>query len=271
MGLRESVTVLEAVGRYAESIKDKESQKDAQRELFRFVSWCGPETILPGLGAPEVGNYADSIAGTGTTPLAAERLQVVRDFLSYAKRKGLIDTNLAQHVRVRKAKTRARSNQLREAPPSTTLTPEGHAELEAQLEKLKAERGPIAVQIRQAAADKDVRENVPLEAVREQLGLVESRIRYIESTLEFATVVDPSTAGPASVVGLGKRVSVRDLKTGRETRYTVVSASESNPLEGKISDVSPLGKALMGRAVGQDAEVETPRGKVRYRLLKISP
>ena len=63
---------------------------------------------------------------------------------------------------------------------------------------------------------------------------------------------------------------VKNLGTGQETSYTVVSAAEANSLEGKISDASPVGKALMKRAVGQEVEVETPNGKLRYRVLRVS-
>jgi transcription elongation factor GreA len=138
------------------------------------------------------------------------------------------------------------------------------------LERLKAERGPIAIQIRKAAADKDVRENAPLEAAREQLGYLESRISSLEATLRTSVVIDPSQQQVAQNAKVGTRVSIKDLSNGREMSYTLVSAFEANPLEGRISDVSPMGKALVGHATGQEVEAVTPRGKVRYRILEIS-
>ena len=88
--------LLEAVGTYIGSLKG--SDDSVQRELRRFVKWCGPDRDLTGIAPSLIGDYADSVAGTGTTPQASERLQVVRKFLTYAKKKGIIDINLAQHV-----------------------------------------------------------------------------------------------------------------------------------------------------------------------------
>ena len=270
MGSDDSVLLLEAVGKYIETIASTDDYERQHKELYRFVHWCGPERVFDDISAPEIGDYAEQLGGTGTTPLAAERLQVVRSFLSYARKKGLIDKNLAQHVRVRKSKSRSKESQARDSQNVIELTPEGHAQLLKEAEKLKGERAPLAVQIRTAAADKDVRENAPLEAVREQLGMVESRIATIEETLKDAVVIDPATRGTGRTVKLGARVSMKDMDTGRETSYMLVSPSEANPQEGKISNVSPLGKAFIGRRVGQVVEVETPRGKARYRVVGVS-
>ena len=109
-----------------------------------------------------------------------------------------------------------------------------------------------------------------LEAAREELGHLESRISSIESTLKYAVVIDPNSPHPAKKVRLGARVSVKDLNTGRETSYTLVDRFEAQLSQGKISDVSPLGKALVNRLTGQEIEVDTPRGKTRYRILKVT-
>ncbi len=66
------------------------------------------------------------------------------------------------------------------------------------------------------------------------------------------------------------RVAVKDLNSGKQTSYTLVSATEANPLEGRISDASPLGKALMGHVEGQEVESDTPRGKIQYRISKVT-
>lgn len=264
------VTLIQAVGSYVSSFKAQNAYDSVHRELFKFVNWCGPERPLSGISPSEIGEYAEQVGGAGTTPQAAERLQVVREFLVYAKKKGLIDKNLAQHVRVRKSRSRQVRVQIQENPGRIELTRDGHAQLVAQLEQLKSERVPLALQIQKAAADKDVRENVPLEAAREQLGHVESRIREIENTLKAAVVMDASQREKGQAVKLGMCVHLKDLATNREMSYILVGRTEANPLEGKISDVSPLGKALVNRSVGEEVEVETPRGKSRYRILNVS-
>ncbi|MCY4530054.1 MAG: transcription elongation factor GreA [Chloroflexi bacterium] len=265
----ESLTVLEAVGVYAGSLRPKDGvQTESHKQLLRFVSWCGAGRKISELAPSEIGEYSDQSSG-GTQ--SAERLQEVKKFLAFASKQGLTEQNLARHLRIRKARSRAKLSGEDERRASLIeLTPEGHKDLVAELEDLKAQRGPIAAQIRSAAADKDVRENVPLEAAREHLGQVESRILEIENTLTAAVVVDPS-ARKKSTVQVGSRVWLKDLSSGRENQYTVVSASEAKPLEGKVSDESPVGKAVIRRREGDEVDVQTPRGMVvTYSILKVA-
>jgi len=199
-----------------------------------------------------------------------ERVKAVRSFLSYATKQGLVRQNLAQHLRSPRTKAQKRRDTPGDTPAVSKLTSEGHMQLQQELERRKAERSALAIDIRRAAADKDVRENAPLEAAREQLGHTVSRIREIEETLKNAVVMDASRKGDWKTITLGARVMLKDVGTGRETTYTIVSALEANPLEGRISDVSPVGKALMRRTAGQDVEVQTPRGRLRYRIISVS-
>ena len=264
-----SVNLMQAVGIYVASLRSEDSQSKAQQHLMKFVQWCGAERQIVEIRPSEIGEYGEKSVGSTGGAQAVERLQGVRKFLSFAKKKGLIEHNLAQHLRIRKGKSRSLKASGATEANIVELTIEGHKQLVDELEGLKGERVPIAAEIRRAAADKDVRENVPLEAAREQLGLVESRIRQIESTLKNAVVVQHS-GEKAKTVRVGTKVHLKDLGSGRETRYTVVSASEARPLEGKISDVSPVGKALMKRSAGQDIRVDTPRGQLKYRIVKLT-
>ncbi len=264
-----SVSLMEAVSIYVATLRSKASQSTAQQHLMKFVQWCGAERQIVEIRPSEIGEYGERAVGSTGGPQAVERLQGVRKFLSFAKKKGLTDHNLAQHLRVRKGKSHSRKRTGTAETTVVELTINGHKQLVDELEQLKSERVPIATEIRHAAADKDVRENVPLEAAREQLGLVESRIRVIESTLKESVVVKPS-GEKAKTVRVGTKVHLKDLGSGRETKYTVVSASEARPFEGRISDVSPVGSALMKRSAGQEIRVETPRGQLKYKILKIT-
>ena len=140
--------------------------------------------------------------------------------------------------------------------------------MESELEGLRSKRGPIAAEIRRAAADKDVRENAPLEAAREQLGQLESRITELEKALESAVTVKRS--GTNKAVLLGSKVVLKQVDSGRETTYMIVGALEADPLGGKISDVSPVGKALMNQAVGREVSVTTPGGPVKYLIKRVA-
>ena len=260
-------TLLQTVGQYVSTLKGE--NVDTHKELQRFVSWCGPHRVMTEISPSVIGDYADSVAGTGTTPQAAERLQVVRKFLTFARKKEVIGINLAQHVRIRRARSR-RGAGVVQNDPQIQLTAEGYDQLTAELEHLRSLRGPLAIEIQKAAADKDVRENAPLEAAREEQGRVEARIRDIELTLNNAVVIDASDPTRSQTVKLGTNVAVQDVSSGRKSSYTVVSASEANPLDLKISDVSPLGKALLGRAAGHEVEAQTPRGTMKYKILNLS-
>ena len=144
------------------------------------------------------------------------------------------------------------------------ITTEGKKELEAELDQLKARRGDIADKIADARDYGDLSENAEYDAAREEQGLVESRIAEIEDILMNAELIK---GGSKTKVGLGSTV---ELKTGKKTvSYTVVGPVEANPLEGKISNESPIGEALFGKKVGDTATITTPKGDVTYEIVTI--
>lgn len=144
------------------------------------------------------------------------------------------------------------------------ITKQGQAELESELEQLKSRRGDIADKIAEARDYGDLSENAEYDAAREEQGLVESRIAEIEDILMNAELI---TGGSKDSVGLG---SVVELKTSAKTvTYTVVGPVEADPLEGKISNESPIGEALFGKKVGEKATISTPKGEVTYEITAI--
>lgn len=125
------------------------------------------------------------------------------------------------------------------------LTPQGKKDLEKELEELKGRRGAIAEKIAEARDYGDLSENAEYDAAREDQGIVETRIAEIEDILQNAEIIK---ASKGSSVGLGSTV---ELKSGAKTfTYTIVGPVEADPMNGKISDESPIGKALMGKRVG---------------------
>ena len=266
------MTTFQAVGMYVKTLKEKDKDEETYRELQRFVTWCGQDRVMATINPSFIGDYADSVTGSGTAgirPQAAERLQAVRKFLTFAYKEGITERRLATHVRIRRSRTKLGSGGVQEES-QIQLTPAGYAAHVTELETLKSRRPDLAAEIQRAAADKDVRENAPLDAAREEQGRVESRISVIEDILSHAVVLDESEMGRSMIVKLGATVEVQEKGSGRKQEYTVVSVSEAKPLEKKISDVSPLGKALIGSAAGHDVEVETPRAVKTYRIISIS-
>lgn len=144
------------------------------------------------------------------------------------------------------------------------ITDEGKRELENELAELKGRRGDIADKIADARDFGDLSENAEYDSAREEQGLVESRIADIEDIILNAEIIK---GGSKTKVSLGSKV---ELKLGAKTfSYSVVGPVEADPLEGKISNESPIGLALMGKKVGDTATITTPKGDSTYEITKI--
>jgi transcription elongation factor GreA len=240
-----------------------EERLRAQQEVYKFVRWYGEKRPLVGLTIPEVANYAEQI--TSSTTEVVEKLGIIKTLLAYAHKQGLTRTNLAVHLKSKKTPPKSASLLKRHSHRKVLLTSQGYADLKAELATLKNARPRIAEELQKAASDKDFRENAPLEAAREHQGQVEARIRKLESTLKMVTLVDEQQSSGREIT-FGDTVVLRDLASGEQASYTLVDASEANPLESKISVVSPMGQALLGQMKGQNVEVKAPAGILHYRI-----
>lgn len=144
------------------------------------------------------------------------------------------------------------------------ITSEGKKELEKELGDLKSRRGEIADKIAEARDFGDLSENAEYDAAREEQGLLESRIAEIEDILQNADLIK---SGSKTKVTLGSKV---ELKTGNKSViYTIVGPVEADPLDGKISNESPIGEAVFGKKVGDSAAISTPKGNVTYKIVSI--
>lgn len=145
------------------------------------------------------------------------------------------------------------------------LTKEGKAELERELAELKGRRGAVADKIANARDFGDLSENAEYDAAREEQAGDESRIGEIEEILRNAEII---TAKRGSSITLGSKVT---LTSGKKTfEYTVVGPVEADPLSGKISNESPIGVALLGKKVGESADIKTPKGTTKYEISSIN-
>jgi transcription elongation factor GreA len=149
------------------------------------------------------------------------------------------------------------------------LTPAGKLELEKELEELKSRRGQIAQKIADARDYGDLSENAEYSEARNEQAQVESRIAEIEEILQNASLITLS-GKKAGAVGLGVTVDLHHSETKKKVSYTIVGSVEADPLEGKISDESPIGQALMGKKVGDKVSIVTPSGHVGYEIAAIS-
>ncbi|HEY48897.1 MAG TPA: transcription elongation factor GreA [Dehalococcoidia bacterium] len=262
MSEQHSSSLAEAVTVFISTLTPEQKQV-SQQELNKFVRWFGGERPVRDLNAKEIGDFSNSISAYVTD--SEKKLEPVRSFLSFAKKKKLIDVSLAPHLRVSKAKQGKPVKAGARGVIPVDLTPDGYASLEAELDMLKAERPRIAEQLRHAAADKDFRENAPLEAARERQGQIEARIREIDAILKGSTIIEEKPKA-SQTIGIGCVVKLRDLGTGEQLCYTLVSPSEANPLQGKLSIASPTGKALLDQEIGAVVEVVAPVGTLKYQI-----
>lgn len=145
------------------------------------------------------------------------------------------------------------------------VTSSGKLELEKELEDLKNSRGEIAEKIAVARSFGDLSENTEYDAARSEQNVAESRIAEIEEILHNVEIIDETT--PKSKIELGSSVTLNDGK--KDQVYNLVGPIEANPLEFKISNESPLGQALIGKKVGETAEIKTPKGKLQYNIISI--
>jgi len=238
----------------------------AQQEVYKFVRWYGEKRPLIGLTIPEVANYAEQI--TSSTTEVAEKLWIIKTFLTYTHKQGMTRKNLAVHLKSKKTPPKSTSSLKRRSHRKVLLTNQGYTDLQAELNSLKNERPHIAEELKRAASDKDFRENAPLEAAREHQGHIEARIKQLETTLKMASLVDEQQAGSREI-SFGDTVVLRDIASGEQVRYTLVDSSEANAMEGKISVASPMGQALLGHVKGQNVEVKAPAGILHYRIEEI--
>ncbi len=149
-------------------------------------------------------------------------------------------------------------------------TAEGLKKLREELDQLKSIERPKASQAIAEARDKgDLSENAEYDAAKEAQGMLEMRIAKLEEIHSNARLIDESHLDVSKVLVLSK-VKIKNQANGMELKYTLVAESEADLKSGKISVTSPIGKGLLGKSVGQIAEITVPNGKLNFEVLEIS-
>ena len=243
-----------------------EKSGESQQAVYRFVRWYGWEKPCAAVSAPAVASFAAQLSFADRD--YAAKLELIRAFLTYARKQGWTGINLAVHLKIKKGKIRPQSTAVQVSPNAVLLTREGYDGLEAELVQMKEKRLETIKEMTKAAADKDFRENAPLAAAREQRSHLEGRIKEVEGALKSAAVIGEQK-GSNLKVKIGDSVLIADLSSEEEISYVLVSPAEVDPTKGKISSVSPLGKAIIGRGQGEVVEVKVPSGQLRYEIKRI--
>ena len=155
-------------------------------------------------------------------------------------------------------------------PKDVILTPDGLEKLKNELDYLSTEkRREVAARIKEAREFGDISENAEYDDAKNEQAMLESKIAQLEEKLRAATVIDAKKVG-TDVVSIGTTVHVKDQATSRSETYTIVGSAEANPSENKLSNESPVGKAIIGRKKGEVVDVSAPRGSLKYKIVAIT-
>lgn len=151
------------------------------------------------------------------------------------------------------------------------MTLEGKQKLEDELEDLKInKRKEIVERIKIARSYGDLSENSEYESAKDEQAFVEGRISSLEKMIRFAEIINDNNV-EADVVSLGRTVTFVELPDEEEESYSIVGSAEANPLQGKISNDSPIAKALLGKRVGDEVSIATPGGDMKVKIVKVTP
>ncbi len=155
--------------------------------------------------------------------------------------------------------------------PGTAMSPEGYARLQEDLKVLEAKGPALRAAIQHAREQGDLSENAAYHAAREELAQLEAKIAQLQGQLSGAEIIDEKKKAKAGGKAVfGSSVKVTDLDSGREDVYHLVGPGEVDVLENRILTTSPIGQALIGKVVGNELEVQVPRGKMRLRIEEIT-
>jgi len=149
------------------------------------------------------------------------------------------------------------------------LTPEGMEKLKDELESLRTDkRREVAERIAHAREFGDISENSEYDDAKNEQAMVEQKIAQLEERLNRARVIDKKDV-PKGVVAVGTRVRLRDVDAKQTVEYVIVGSAEANPREQKLSNESPVGRAIIGKKKGETVEVAAPRGSLKYKIMDV--
>ena len=149
------------------------------------------------------------------------------------------------------------------------LTPEGYEKLKQEIEYLSTEkRREVADRIRIAREFGDIAENAEYDDAKNEQALLEHRIAVLEERMRAARVIEKKEISK-DVVSIGSHVKLRDMDAKQTIEYHIVGSAEANPAEYKLSNESPVGKAIIGKKKGEVVEVAAPRGSLKFKILEI--
>lgn len=263
--MAERITASEALTHFENSLEGEPEKARAEVPVVaRFIAFLGDDREMSEVTAADVSRYVREQKAA-----SPEQVEPLRAFLAYASRLAFTEENLvpALHLGPSAGGARGQRASAELGGNAYHVTLEGLKRLEQQLEEEKSRRPEIAQKLHDAMQDKDFRENAPLDAARDEQAHLEARIRDLESRLRNAVIIDEeSKRGRANV---GSVVKLLNLKSNKEQVVTLVSPTEVDPSNGKISVASPMGVAVMNHSVGDEVTVNAPSGAIAFRVIEV--
>jgi transcription elongation factor GreA len=149
------------------------------------------------------------------------------------------------------------------------LTPEGHRKLKEEIDYLSTKkRAEVAERIHDARQYGDITENSEYDDAKNEQAMVEQRISQLEDRLRGAVILDAATVS-TDIVGIGTKVTLQDIKSGEVVQYMIVGSAEADPTDHRLSNESPVGRAIIGRKAGEKVTVKVPKGSLQLKVLAI--
>jgi len=266
-------TMIEALKYYVKTIPLSERMNE-RAVVADFVTNIGEEKLLSNLKPPEVGDYSQQITSRMANTDTQSRLASVKKFLSFLHTSELIDNdlNIPSHLRSKRILANKRTkNKISTFEEGPRLTKSRAKTLINQLEKLNKQKMDLAVDIQNAAADGDVRENAPLEAAREAQGMIMVKITDIENLMRGAIIIDDGSQSLLKgKINIGSKVTIENQNNKEVNTFQIVDFHEADPLNSKISSDSPVAKSILGKSKGETVSVKSPTGTIDYKITSSS-
>ena len=250
-----------------------ELDEPARQAINRFLSHVGPATPIVELNPNGIERF-QQVMGDNTTDLES-KLRPVKEFLRYCwKERDWCEQNLGNHLKIKRSAVGARTtgNFTHEEAETFEMTAEGLEHLQRELSEAESRMPDLIQAVAAAREDKDIRENAPLEAAREQQERLSSRIDELRYQIDRAVVREAADTGRAQIGSLVTVVAVDadGTEQGRANEYTLVGTTQANAAERRISVDSPLGRGLLDQQADRVIEIDAPSGRKRFKLVSVA-
>tara|TARA_B100001750_G_scaffold241877_1_gene254223 strand:- start:492 stop:1307 length:816 start_codon:yes stop_codon:yes gene_type:complete len=238
-----------------------------RQELANFIQWTAIVDDIEILNVDLIRDYLDGV--TNYQSESRTLAVILKKFLKYCFEKSILKYDFSSVVKV-KSKNLI-TKKVNSVASNLKILSEGKIKkIESQISRRKEERLKVIKEIKEARLDKDFRENAPLEYAQQKLSQIESQISEQEFILRNSISMKEQKITKSEIIGLGSKVNLTFSEGKHKKSFELVDSEESDPVSGKISTESPIGKALMGRKLNDKIIVQIPKGETEFTIKEIN-